>query len=130
MSVPGSPPAGVVDPCTLLAAADLSSLGGVTGNPQRESDTDWGPQCDYPIPVGLVQVVAIRPAVSDAAFEYASTKVDIPGLGDRAYYDTDWARIRVRDGSNRFQVSCLCSLPAGTDQQVLTGLAHAIVGHL
>ena len=130
MSVPGSPPAGVVDPCTLLAAPDLSSLGGPAGNPQRASDTDWGPQCDYPIAAGLVQVVAFRPAISDAVFEYSTTKVDIPGLGDRAYYDTDWGRVRVRDGSTRFQVSCLCTLPAGTDQQVLTGLARAILGHL
>ena len=98
--------------------------------PRAVSPTDWGPECDYPSTSGSVQVVTFRPEVSDAVFESSDAKVDLSGLGDRAYYDTNWHRVRVRSGADRFQVSCRCVLTSGTEQQILTQLATSAVSHL
>ena len=126
-----SQPATAVDPCTLLdPVTDLAALGGLTGEPRPASPTDWGPQCDYPTPAGSVLVVAFRPDVSDAVFEYSTAKVEISALGDTAFYDTDWDRVRVRVGATRFQVSCFCFLPSGTEQATLVQVAGSAAAHL
>jgi hypothetical protein len=117
-------PAGALDPCTLLdPAVDLAALGGSKAPQHLSSPTDWGPECDYPTPAGVVQVVTFLPEVSDSVFESATNKVEISALGDMAFYDTDWGRLRVRVGTNRFQVSCFCILPSGTSQETLVALA-------
>lgn len=124
-------PAGVLDPCTLLdPAVDLAALGGSKA-PQHLSDpTDWGPECDYPTPAGVVQVVTFRPEVSDSVFESATNKVELSALGDLAFYDADWGRVRVRVGSSRFQVSCFCILPSGTSQATIVQLATLAAARL
>jgi hypothetical protein len=136
-TVAGSPTAGptleagVLDPCTLLdPATELAVLGGSSGAPHLSSPTDWGPQCDYPTPAGVVQVVTFRPEVSDTVFDSADNKIEISALGDSAFYDTDWSRLRVKVGSDRFQVSCFCVLPSGTDQATLTTLAASAAARL
>jgi hypothetical protein len=131
---PTAPPsfaAGELDPCTLLdPATDLALVGGSSGAPHLSSPTDWGPQCDYPTPNGVVQVVAFRPTVSDSVFESADSKIEVSALGDLAFYDTEWHRLRVRVGSDRFQVSCFCVLPSGTEQALLAQLAASAVARL
>jgi len=74
--------------------------------------------------------VTFLPEVSDSVFESADNKIEISALGDTAFYDTDWGRVRVRVGSDRFQVSCFCILPSGTSQATIVQLATLAAARL
>lgn len=128
---PGASGSTALDPCTILdPIKDLAALGGATTSPHPGDSTDFGPECDYPTPAGALQIVVFRPEVSDAVFESSNAKTEISALGDEAFYDSEWHRLRVRVGDNRFQISCFCVLPSGTEQDVLTTIAKLAAGNL
>lgn len=127
---PTAYPTVVVDPanpCTFLGPGDLVFLGGPDGQP-RPATSDFGPECEYPTAAGLV-TVTLFPAGHEAQFEFAEKKLPIQDLGDEAFFDPDWSRVRVRRDDFRFQVTCFCILNSGTTQQTLEQIARAVVSN-
>lgn len=91
--------------------------------PGKPGDQDYGPTCDY----GGAVFTLIKPAVSTTAFTYGATK-QIAGIGDHAYYNSEWHWLRVVSSHTRFELKCLlCSDP---ELSAMSSVARSLVPRL
>jgi hypothetical protein len=128
------------DPCSLLAAADVSkSMGQTYGAPEKTvaprpyANTVQGTDCHYSTSSGsgeLLFRIYFDPSAAEATGLFAKLKffysppTPVPGLGDEAYFDPNHG-LHVRKGSVRF----FLSLGDNTDTQ-LKVIASLIAGRV
>jgi hypothetical protein len=117
---PIAAPAG---PCAFLTPDEVHEFGDHVSYPGRPGHQDYGPTCDY----GGAVFTLIDRAVSAKAFSYGATK-HVAGIGDRAYYDSQWHWLRVASGQTRFELKCvLCPDP---ELPAMSSVARALVTRL
>jgi hypothetical protein len=109
--------------CDYLTAADVQQFGPDVSYPgKRTSGDSFGPSCDY----GGAVFTLVDRDVSTAAFT-AETK-PVPGIGDKAYYGSQWHWLRVVSGRTRFQLRCLlCKEP---ELATMSVVAKSVVARL
>ncbi|WP_320672555.1 hypothetical protein [Patulibacter defluvii] len=112
-------PTAKIDPCSLLTDDDVTGAGGKAGV-HRPDSNDVGRGCNFG--VLSLYVGEIHPNFTKMG------GINVDGLGDEAFYRSDWHDIRVRKGDVRVDVRCtLCS---GDEPTVLKTLAGQAVGRL
>jgi len=133
------------DPCSLLAAADVSSILGQTYNAPKESvaprpflNTVTGTDCNYESAAGgkLWFRVYADPSPSAAKDLFARLEVfyspptPVSHLGDEAYFDPSHA-LHVRKGNVRFYInlSPMDTFSPAVEKE-LTNLAKHVAGEL
>jgi hypothetical protein len=109
--------------CDYLTPADVHGFGQNVSYPgKRGHDYDFGPSCDY----GGAVFTLVEHDVSAAAFT-AETR-PVSGVGDRAYYGSEWHWLRVVSGRTRFQLRCLlCKEP---ELATMTAVAKSVIARL
>lgn len=108
-------PSAKVDPCSLLKDADVTAAGGKAGVHGSVSN-DVGRGCDFG--VLAVYVGQVHPNFTKMG------GINVDGLGDEAFYRSDWHDIRVRKGDVRVDVKCvLCGGDEPTTLKTLAGKA-------
>jgi hypothetical protein len=117
-------PAAAVKACSLLPAAEVKKLAGVTNPmfdsmPPREEPLDKGSSCHY---VGITtQVDAISPSTVDELAKDAKSKwTRVAGVGDAAYFrdnDGSYGEVAARVGTRTLTVQL--SIPMGSSAEKL-----------
>lgn len=112
-------------PCAYVSAAAVQAFGDSANYPGKvEHELDFGPSCDY----GGAVFTLVSPDVSNAAFTYGATK-RVSGVGDRAYYGSDFHWLRVAEHKVRFEIRCrLCS--QDTELATMTTVAQSVVARI
>ena len=109
--------------CAYLAPSDVHRFGDHVSYPGKPGHQDYGRTCDY----GGAVFTLIDADVSDKAFTYGATK-QVAGIGDRAYYNSEWHWFRVASKGTRFELKCiLCSDP---ELSAMTAVARSLVPRL
>jgi hypothetical protein len=118
-----SPIASGAPACAYLSESDVHQFGEHVSFPGKPGRQDYGATCDY----GGAVFTLIAPAVSAKAFSYGATK-QVSGLGDHAYYNSEWHWLRVASNRTRFELKCiLCSDP---ELGAMTAVARSLVPRL
>jgi hypothetical protein len=109
--------------CDYLTASDVQEFGTSVSYPGKQTHDDaFGPSCDY----GGAVFTLVGHDVSAAAFT-AETR-PVAGIGDRAYYGSEWHWLRVVSGRTRFQLRCLlCKEP---ELATMTAVAKSVIARL
>ncbi len=116
----------VSDPCTLLTADGIAAALGIEAGqvPGGTSDDFNGafPGCAWG------EYVKVYVGLTDGWLDSDGTEA-LEGLGDRAFYDSQWHRVAVQSGEERFFV-VLGLLASGDDLSALRPLAQDVIANL
>jgi hypothetical protein len=109
--------------CDYLTASEVHAFGSNVSYPGKQTHGDsFGPACDY----GDAVFTLVEHDVSAAAIT-AETR-PVSGIGDRAYYGSEWHWLRVVSGRTRFQLRCLlCKEP---ELATMTAVAKSVIARL
>lgn len=108
--------------CDYLTSAEVHEFGPNVSFPGKKQRGDFGPSCDY----GGAAFTLVDRDVSTAAFT-AETK-PVQGIGDRAYYGSEWHWLRVVSGKTRFELRCvLCKEP---ELATMSAVAKSLIPRL
>lgn len=108
--------------CDYLTSSEVRLFGTNVSYPGKQTHEDFGPSCDY----GGAVFTLVKNGVSASAFTYGTKPV--AGLGDHAYYGSQWHWLRVASGATRFQLHCLvCKEP---ELATMTAVAKSVIPRL
>jgi hypothetical protein len=110
----------LADPCTLLHDADITRAGGKAGVHHAVTN-DFGSGCNF----GVVELYLFDSATRFDSHDGAQS---VAGLGDEAWYESDWHRLRVRQADVRFLLRCV--LCQHGDLETLPALAGSVLTNL
>lgn len=126
-TAPTTPSAGASIPagagvCDYLTSSEVQQFGPDVSYPGKQTHEDFGPSCDY----GGAVFTLVERDVSAKAFT-AETR-PVSGIGDHAYYGSEWHWLRVVSGRTRFQLHCLlCKDP---ELAAMSAVAKSLIPRL